>query len=829
MAGSADDDIGGGPVAMAGGAAAGTAGGAGHAGGRAGSAGADPGPGGFAGAAGAGGGRPGGRPAAAQAAPDASSGTDSDDLVAGGLLSTQDMLASLDQMQPRMSLTEVSRQVSREASARHPVSNSSDSSDDAAAPGQRHSNSAGAPAGTAASTKPAATTAVPDLPLFTKMVEERDPHQIVRDVSRAERSISGIYSSSGFDMANILLRVATRPQPQIDIGPVDMSCAFIVCDAQKIDFPIVYVSNQFERLTGYTLAEIVDRNCRFLQSPDGKVVAGETRRFCDHELVVRMKTSLLAGEEIQCAIVNYKRGGEAFANLLTMIPITWDGPEIAFYVGFQVDLHDQPQAILDASKSLSYNVNYRRSQLPAQLSSDARAAYRAALGVGKHGRAPALKWDDAAEILSTIGTYDMDITAQLLSNAFLSNAEDLIYVISTKGVFFYCSPSSRKILEYAPDELVGTSLFDITHQSDVVMTGRELKEMSTSGPLVSMLFRVRRKSGSYVWLESYGKPYTDFGKGRKCIILVGRERPMYHFSRQSLSLLGHVLLPPAATDSSSSSGESPYDTASRTSSVTSPESGREDGSPAAGGGVPPPMPTLLPPAPAAATTRATPTVSTTERAWCKVSPTGIVLFAGSNSRGILGFSANELFGKTLQSVTTFRQRSGLYYALERAFKGETVAIALDLLKHVQEGPVPTFGLEAPAAGRTVLATIFPGTVAQLDPVVGSLAAADSFPNVEQKVKHKFLIAAFEPVTAEALAYSKIMCGEMITLNHRTARPLVAAPARPDSRHAQFDRATAAADDNLFVELDVERATSWQYELHQMRMQNKRLQQELGLA
>ena len=47
------------------------------------------------------------------------------------------------------------------------------------------------------------------------------------------------------------MRVATRPNPEINIGAVDLSCAFVVCDAELDDFPIVYCSDNFERLTGY--------------------------------------------------------------------------------------------------------------------------------------------------------------------------------------------------------------------------------------------------------------------------------------------------------------------------------------------------------------------------------------------------------------------------------------------------------------------------------------------------------------------------------------------------------------------------------------------------
>ena len=153
------------------------------------------------------------------------------------------------------------------------------------------------------------------------------------------------YSSSGFDMLGVLMRVATRPKPQINIGAVDMSCAFVVCDVTQHDVPIVYCSDVFERLTAYTRHEILGRNCRFLQAPDGKIQAGVKRKYVDDKSVFRIKNMIAQRQETQISVINYRKGGQPFMNLLTMIPITWDTSEIKYYVGFQVDLVEQPTSI----------------------------------------------------------------------------------------------------------------------------------------------------------------------------------------------------------------------------------------------------------------------------------------------------------------------------------------------------------------------------------------------------------------------------------------------------------------------------------------------------
>jgi PAS domain-containing protein len=153
------------------------------------------------------------------------------------------------------------------------------------------------------------------------------------------------YSQSGFDMLGVLMRVSARPKPQINIGAVDMSCAFVVCDVTQHDVPIVYCSEMFERLTGYVRHEILGRNCRFLQAPDSKVQAGIKRKYVDDKSVYHLKSMINQRQEAQISLINYRKGGQPFMNLLTMIPIAWDTDEIRYFVGFQVDLVEQPTSI----------------------------------------------------------------------------------------------------------------------------------------------------------------------------------------------------------------------------------------------------------------------------------------------------------------------------------------------------------------------------------------------------------------------------------------------------------------------------------------------------
>lgn len=148
--------------------------------------------------------------------------------------------------------------------------------------------------------------------------------------------------------------------------------------------------------------------------------------------------------------------------------------------------------------------------------------------------------DEVSNVLATYGsTGDSEITRRLWDKVLLENTDDVVHVLSLKGLFLYLSPSSNRLLEYDPSELVGTALSSVCHPSDIVPVTRELKE-TANGTSVNVVFRIRRKKSGYMWFEGHGSLHTEQGKGRKCIILVGRERPVYTLSKTIVRASGGI-------------------------------------------------------------------------------------------------------------------------------------------------------------------------------------------------------------------------------------------------------------------------------------------------
>ncbi|CVK99156.1 uncharacterized protein FPRN_03753 [Fusarium proliferatum] len=180
---------------------------------------------------------------------------------------------------------------------------------------------------------------VPSPKIYPGSIDHNEKAQIpTTSADLTTPGLKEIYSTSGLDAARVLWLVATRKNPQFKIGHIDMSCSFVVCDITLEDCPIVYVSDSFQTLTGYSRHEALGRNCRFLQSPEGGVYKGLPRHFTDGVAVYSLKKNVQKRRETQISIVNYRNGGQPFLNHLSIIPIPWDTDEIRYYVGFQTDL-----------------------------------------------------------------------------------------------------------------------------------------------------------------------------------------------------------------------------------------------------------------------------------------------------------------------------------------------------------------------------------------------------------------------------------------------------------------------------------------------------------
>jgi phototropin len=106
---------------------------------------------------------------------------------------------------------------------------------------------------------------------------------------------------------------------------------FVIADPTLPDCPIVFASDPFLELSGYRREEVLGRNCRFLQGPE-----------TDRNTVTQLRAAIKEGREITVRLLNYRKDGTPFWNMLTVAPIRDVTGHPRFLVGVQVDVTAQP-------------------------------------------------------------------------------------------------------------------------------------------------------------------------------------------------------------------------------------------------------------------------------------------------------------------------------------------------------------------------------------------------------------------------------------------------------------------------------------------------------
>lgn len=98
----------------------------------------------------------------------------------------------------------------------------------------------------------------------------------------------------------------------------------VISDPSLPDNPMIYVSEEFERQTGYAAEEAIGRNCRFLQGPE-----------TDPHAVEAIRHGLLARTPFSIDIVNYRKDGTPFVNRLRIRPIFDEDGQLMYFAGAQ--------------------------------------------------------------------------------------------------------------------------------------------------------------------------------------------------------------------------------------------------------------------------------------------------------------------------------------------------------------------------------------------------------------------------------------------------------------------------------------------------------------
>ncbi len=182
------------------------------------------------------------------------------------------------------------------------------------------------------------------------------------------------------------------------------------------------------------------------------------------------------------------------------------------------------------------------------------------------------------KVINEQGSFGIaqDITAQKeAENALLNseqkfrllaeNSEDIISVHAADGTMWYLSPSVTSVLGYEVADMIGKSIIQYVHPDDrhkFFPTEENKNPLSESETLI-IRYRIFKKDGSFIWLESIIKPIVDDNEVIKLICtsrnitdqknaqekLKKKDQLLYAVSEATHSLLINTNLSQAITES----------------------------------------------------------------------------------------------------------------------------------------------------------------------------------------------------------------------------------------------------------------------------------------
>ncbi len=117
-----------------------------------------------------------------------------------------------------------------------------------------------------------------------------------------------------------------------------------LCDARQKEMPLVYVNRAFERMTGYSSAECLGRNCRFLQGDDN-----------DQPGLEKLREAMREERDVRVLLKNYRKDGTGFWNELYMTPIFDGGGRLTHYAGIQNDVTMQVESQMELNHMATHD------------------------------------------------------------------------------------------------------------------------------------------------------------------------------------------------------------------------------------------------------------------------------------------------------------------------------------------------------------------------------------------------------------------------------------------------------------------------------------------
>lgn len=126
------------------------------------------------------------------------------------------------------------------------------------------------------------------------------------------------------------------------------------------------------------------------------------------------------------------------------------------------------------------------------------------------------------------------------------NATDMISTCTPAGILLYVSPACRSLLGCEPEELLGHSVYEFFHEEDLPAIKAAHTALLRSGEPQTVSYRITRKDGECIWLETTSRtvPAAETGEPVEIIAVsrdITRRKRAEEALRQSEARLESIL------------------------------------------------------------------------------------------------------------------------------------------------------------------------------------------------------------------------------------------------------------------------------------------------
>ncbi len=157
-----------------------------------------------------------------------------------------------------------------------------------------------------------------------------------------------------------------------NIAIEEASNGIVIADVSKPYVPLVYANKAFLDMTGYSLDEVIGKNCRYLQ--------GENT---DKNAIARIRHAVKNRKRIVETIKNYRKDGAEFYNQLILTPIKYDSDEVTHILGVQMDVTEKVRVnedLLEAKEKAEESAKLK-SEFLASMSHEIRTPMNGVIGM----------------------------------------------------------------------------------------------------------------------------------------------------------------------------------------------------------------------------------------------------------------------------------------------------------------------------------------------------------------------------------------------------------------------------------------------------------------